>query len=110
MNGLCTETAGIREETAPPKETKNGPMRKVIVWDDRKYGIDEFRSLIDAEPNDRMKDIMVLEALSQSLAELERIIRFGNQKAYAADECMPLTDVPLYPMTGTEKNQEWEKS
>lgn len=105
VDGFCMEIAGNKGKMPAQNDERNGPIRGVVSWGDCEYTIDEFQSLIQTEPNEKMKEIMVIEAVFQSFVALERNIRFINNAACVAGRSMSQIDSPAYSMTGMDKNE-----
>jgi len=79
VNALFMETTGSREKLPSHYGEKKRKVRGVISWRDLEYDIDEFRSMIQDEPDSWMKKTMIMELLCQYVYELEPEISISTR-------------------------------
>ena len=92
------------EDMAGKYDDNNSKIRGVISWGEREYEVDEFRSLLMAETDAMKKNTIVFEALSQTVAELERNMKVTDKADRVADGCKFLLDSPECTVNETDKN------
>ena len=104
MNGSGRQEFDNIEDMAGKYDDNNCQTRGVISWGEREYAVDEFRSLLMAETDAMKKNTIVFEALSQTVAELERNMKVTDKADRVADGCKFLLDSPECTVNETDKN------
>ena len=109
MNGSGRNEFDNMEDMPGKFYDNNCQTRGVISWGEREYAVDEFRSLLMAETDAIKKNTIVFEALSQTVAELERNIQVTDKADRVADGCKFLLDSPECTVNETDKNYDRQR-
>jgi len=109
MNGSGRQEFDNIEDSAGKYDENKCQTRGVISWGEREYAVDEFRSLLMAETDAKKKNMIVLEALRQTVTELERNIQVTDKADRVADGCKFLLDSPECTVNETDKNYDRQR-
>jgi len=97
------------EDMAGKYDDNNSKIRGVISWGEREYEVDEFRSLLMAETDAMKKNTIVLQALNQTVVELERNITVTDKADRVAEGCKFLLNSPECTVSETDKNYDGQR-